>query len=285
MVAFRPANVRVGDIAEALGLLLLQGAAAVAPVPRTADVGLDAIATLLHKFDARRLLADNSFYVQFKTSTVREIEFEGEQVNWLFQLELPLFVGSIVVAESKIELFACHSVTQAVIENRAPDKVVLHLDQQDETKAPSNCRWLNLGPAVHSWTLSDVGSADFLESTHAILKPHLDTARRNIELGRCGRFETLRWQTGQSPAMSGIRRLAGGPDDSRFLRTLNLTMPYLVACLMEFNGRGDHAMFEKLNEVVGMIVQRGATQDPVPLLFTRPHTGRGSIQGGSGAET
>ena len=39
----RDGNIRSGDIKEDLGMLLLKGIAAVAPVPRTEDVGIDAV--------------------------------------------------------------------------------------------------------------------------------------------------------------------------------------------------------------------------------------------------
>ena len=40
---------RSGNLAEQLGLLLLKGIAAVADVPRSEDVGVDAVATLLRR--------------------------------------------------------------------------------------------------------------------------------------------------------------------------------------------------------------------------------------------
>ena len=57
---------RFGNLAEDLGLLLLKGISTVADVPRTEDVGLDAIANLL-RFDAdRNCYAEDSFGVQLK---------------------------------------------------------------------------------------------------------------------------------------------------------------------------------------------------------------------------
>lgn len=64
MPAFKGKNLRSGDLAEQLGTLLLQSLALVAPVPRTEDVGVDVVATLLEDFDQRLFKATNSFYVQ-----------------------------------------------------------------------------------------------------------------------------------------------------------------------------------------------------------------------------
>jgi hypothetical protein len=50
---------RSGNLAEHLGLLLLKGIAAVADVPRTEDVGLDAIASLLRRDEDGNCYADS----------------------------------------------------------------------------------------------------------------------------------------------------------------------------------------------------------------------------------
>jgi hypothetical protein len=51
MPATRGINLRSGDLAEQLGLFLLQCVSLTAPVPRTEDVGIDVICTLIRKFD------------------------------------------------------------------------------------------------------------------------------------------------------------------------------------------------------------------------------------------
>ena len=50
----RGKNLRSGDLAEQLGLFMLQHVAIVVPMPRTEDIGIDAVVTLLRNSDARR---------------------------------------------------------------------------------------------------------------------------------------------------------------------------------------------------------------------------------------
>ena len=83
MVAFKGKNLRAGDIAEQLGIMLLQSVALVAPIPRTEDVGIDAVVTLIRDFDSYRYLAEDSFFVQIKAKSVNSILFEKEQLKWL----------------------------------------------------------------------------------------------------------------------------------------------------------------------------------------------------------
>ena len=58
---------RSGNLTEHLGLLLLKGIAAVADVPRTEDVGLDAFATLLRRASDGHCYAEDGFVVQLKS--------------------------------------------------------------------------------------------------------------------------------------------------------------------------------------------------------------------------
>jgi hypothetical protein len=66
MTGARDANLRAGHLAEARGAHAFQDFAAVARVPLEADVGNDAICTLLRRRTSRNLVAADSFWVQFK---------------------------------------------------------------------------------------------------------------------------------------------------------------------------------------------------------------------------
>lgn len=90
MPTFRGTNLRSGDLAEATALLLLQQVALVAPVPRTEDVGIDAVVTLHRAVDAKRLVAEDSLFVQIKSDSVTRIDYTGDEVRWLYALDLPM---------------------------------------------------------------------------------------------------------------------------------------------------------------------------------------------------
>lgn len=264
MMAVRATNYRRGDIAEAIGVCLLQGTSLVAPVPRTEDVGLDVVATLLRPDGPYRVLAENSFYVQLKAASVREIAFTGkEKVDWLLALELPLFVGSVDVAKAKIDLFACHRITQASIERLKYDEVILSLDNKSEFVTPGTTRKIGVGPAVYSWTVSDLAKTDFPSSIYTVLKPHLVTAKRNIELRRSRRFEQLRWSTGSVPEQDSFVQMGGGTGDDPLPSLLDLAMPYLSACVLEAHGSGRKLLAQKLADVMKSMFEAGASDDPV----------------------
>ena len=87
MAGRRHKDFRSGDLNEDLGVLLLKSIAAVATVPRPEDVGIDAVATLLREGPGDMLIAENSFYVQFKSSGDREVTYSGHEVRWLGSLK------------------------------------------------------------------------------------------------------------------------------------------------------------------------------------------------------
>ncbi len=70
-------NYRAGDRAEDLGIFLLKAFCAVAPIPRQEDFGLaDAVATLL-RAEGRFWYAEDSFLVQFKSRTEKNLTLKG----------------------------------------------------------------------------------------------------------------------------------------------------------------------------------------------------------------
>src|SRR5439155_518026 len=72
---------------------------------RPEDVGIDAVATLFRD-DNGKLFAEDSFLVQTKAASVRKIEYEGEELDWLRSLKLPFFWLSVELATTTIELWS-----------------------------------------------------------------------------------------------------------------------------------------------------------------------------------
>ena len=263
MVQKLAANPRKGYVAESLGTVLLQGLSTVAPIPGISeDVGIDLVATLLRQ-QKSTLYAEDSFTVQIKSKSIREIEYTGEQVDWLLSLELPFFIGSVDLEAARIDLYACHRLAQAAIENAEYKTVVLDLESRDEAKdGPEDGRKLCVGPPVLSWTVNDMSDKDFVRNAYKVLKPHLQTYRRNLEFCRCGRCEILAWKTGDVPKLSDVR-MRSGEFSEGVQSAMNLAMPYISACLLEFNGTGQLDAYDALREAVEQMQEIGADRDPL----------------------
>lgn len=254
----RNSRFRSGDIAENLGMVLVQGLALVAPVPRSEDVGLDVVATLLEYVDSYKVKPRHSFYIQLKSAATRSICFEGEEVEWLMSLQLPFFIGSINTANASIDLFACHELSQVRIGGGNCQKLVLHLDKPLPSNRDDSVTRCYVGPPVHSWSVSNISEREFIKTSFDILNPHLENANRNLELGRCGRYEVLKWTTSQPPEFHSFRSMIG-PDT--LIRSMNLAMPYLATCLQEFQKVENVDAFEQVLGLVKTMHEMGCDID------------------------
>lgn len=232
MPAFRGKNLRSGDLAEQLGLLLLQSLALVAPVPRTEDVGVDAVVTLLEDFDGFRFKASNSFYVQLKSKSVTFIEYEQEEVAWLFALELPFFVAEVDRKLNQLELYCCHALHEAFVLD--PGRTKLRLEFENGIRMDDFIplgEAVKIGPPILSWSMDDIEKKPDLRSQfNAICKAHIEAAKTSMEMRRVGRVETMAWEENQLPVAMGFKsRYLNTPDELQ--RVGDLAVPYLVPFL------------------------------------------------------
>jgi hypothetical protein len=105
---------RFGNLAEHLGILLLKGIAAVAEVPRTEDVGLDAVANLLRRDQDGNCYAEDGFVVQLKSHSTTLIEYREHALSWLIGQSQPVFLGRVSLSDASISLYSTLRVNQAV---------------------------------------------------------------------------------------------------------------------------------------------------------------------------
>ncbi|MEI7608318.1 MAG: hypothetical protein WCJ64_13155 [Rhodospirillaceae bacterium] len=243
MVAFRGINLRSGDLAEQLGLFLLQSIALVTPVPRTEDVGVDAVVALLHKYDPRRLIASKSFFVQLKSSSVDQIKFSKEQLSWLFGLELPFFIGSIDKKKNFIKLYCCHRLIDAFISRPDRDGVVIHLsteENQDEF-VPYDCIDICVGPPVIEFDITQVCDDRLVETICTVCSFHIDLYREGLEHRRVGTSPYVVWRTNELPKRVGWKSMFSSPAADQIEPIADLAMPYFIRLL-------DACMFAKRPE-------------------------------------
>src|SRR5713101_3666742 len=106
-------NFRSGNLAEDLGLLLLKGIAAVADVPRTEDIGLDAVATLLRRDADGDCYAEDSFCVQLKAVSETSLEYKDPGLTWFLGQSQPFFIGRVSLADARISLYPTFSIHHA----------------------------------------------------------------------------------------------------------------------------------------------------------------------------
>lgn len=208
MPGFRGKNLRSGDLAEQLGLVLLQNVSLVTPVPRTEDVGIDAVATILRNYDSYNYVAEESFFIQLKSLSVSEIIYKDEQVRWLIELQLPLFIGIVDRKKSTIYIYSSYHLSDTIATN--PDRKEIAIDltnfsQYDCSDTNENTK-IPIGPCVISWSFDTLESnSNFIDDFYTVLKPHIVFMKQALETRRVGYVESITWHTGQIPVANGTK--------------------------------------------------------------------------------
>jgi hypothetical protein len=200
------ADFRSGNWNEELGILLLKKIAAVAPVPRQEDFGLDAVATLLRMDPMGDFLyAEDSFYIQFKSASTNEIEYKVHEITWLKALQLPYFVGIVDNKAYRLDLFPGHELGDVFIALKDFKKVTVRTGPRGKKnwKHDDQSVEIYLGSPLLSFTIGDISDPKFAQEAYYLLKDFLRYEQQNV-VSRQARFiSRLEWRTNQDVKMVG----------------------------------------------------------------------------------
>ncbi|PPD49409.1 MAG: hypothetical protein CTY13_03485 [Methylobacter sp.] len=243
MPAFRGKNLRSGDLAEQLGLTLIQYLALVAPVPRTEDVGVDAVVTLLRDFDSQRYIAEDSFFVQIKSASIKSIKFDSVGTSWLYALDLPFFVASVDRLSSSIKLYCAHRLSDAFITNHARDSLTLHLNDlnTENELVESDDNNVHIGPPVLEWSLSTLEEEGniFPETFYKIVKEHVLISKDNINTRKVGWAVYVRWKTNELPNRIGFKNASSRTPNENLENAADAMAPYFFVWHQEIMRTGN----------------------------------------------
>jgi hypothetical protein len=210
---------RSGNLAEHLGLLLLKGIAAVADVPRTEDVGLDAIATLLRRASDGNCYAEDGFVVQLKSYSETSIEYREHELSWLLGQSQPMFIGRVSLQDARISLYPTLHVNQAVLALHA-EQITIEFgrgkysatDLYPWAGGGTNSATVWIGEPLLEWTLNDLTDATWVSSAYQIMKRFLAIARREYELLTLGQCSQLVWEKNDKESIqSSFKMIKGHP--------------------------------------------------------------------------
>jgi hypothetical protein len=174
-------------------------------------------------------------------------------------LDSPLFVGRVDLKQARIELFTTLQLQQILL-GRGYDGIQLLLDAADHTSTMPNVRLANLGPPVHAWSMAEATEPDFLARSYAVLRPHVDTLRRNRSLRGIQSQRVLRWETGEPPTDNGEMMLVSPQDD--IADTLRDMAPHARRLLMELLRRKGYGDFPLMLAFFDLMRRWGADPDP-----------------------
>jgi len=254
MPAKRGKNFRSGDLAEQLGIYLLQSVALVAPIPRTEDVGIDVVCTLISDYNQFSYLAEDSFYVQVKSNGVKEIEYSDIEVDWLTNLKLPFFIAVVDKLKTKVSLYTCKRLYDAIAVKK--DRSSIHLILADneadnvfdlvEEKETD----IYLGIPIVEWSIADLMNKELNVKTlfFNIMKEHVRIIHEAMELYVLGCGMSYVWKTNEIPEKIGAK--ACGALDIPVDELHGKMMSYLIKSLEVSMRTHDFGMIDEAEALI-----------------------------------
>lgn len=230
MPAKRGKNFRSGDLAEQLGIYMLQSVALVAPVPRTEDVGIDVVCTLISNYNQYSYLAEDSFYVQIKSNGVREIEYSDIEVGWLTNLKLPFFIAVVDKKETKVSVYSCKRLYDAIAmkKDRKTIRLILSAGEDDFVFdfVDKDLSDIYLGNPILEWSMLDLMNNELhtKDMFLKIMKEHVRIIHEAMELSELGCGITYVWKTNAMPEKIGPKACG----------TLNIPVDILNSKMMSY---------------------------------------------------
>ena len=234
-------NYRSGDIKEDLGLMLLAGLGAVAPVPREDDFGVDAVVTLLES-ESKFLFPRQSFWVQLKSSDTSEIQLEDDEVEWLRLIDLPLFIGLVNGHEAAISLYSTNLVYEHFTIDAKYRLISLRFGTGLVEDASPTSLTVYLGEPILKWSVPSVFDRTFRQLGYQIMSKWLDIEGENVRSRKAGIYCLAAWKTNAPPAI-GIKGLAieSVPPDE-FHQTLRYIEPLMARLMAQMASHGGLAV-------------------------------------------
>jgi hypothetical protein len=177
------------------------------------------------------LLAEQSFCVQIKASSVREFVYDRRGYEWLRTLSLPLFVASVDVVTQELVLYTSHNLA-CRIDAEHYDSVVVYLDPPerptpDERRERYRQKALHqhLGEPILRWTHAECQSTDAKLLLYSVLSSWVAVEQLHCPLRSIKTTQRVSWRTNEPPQAGGIMSM-NHPDELR--HDVAAAAPYLM---------------------------------------------------------
>lgn len=249
---------RSGDLNEEFGMFMLRLLGAVAPVPRTEDVGVDAFLTLLHD-EGPFLSAGRTCMVQLKSDSVDTVTFaarrDGQrgisEFEWLKRLSYPVFFARVSVGQplriyTSNELLGwmtSHPLAKQVAVCFSPERRRSPEDDEDG-------HVVYLGTPILTVSLEDAGSPDVRSSCVQILDSWISLLTENLVTMTVGMVLGATWKTNE-PLNAVARHIDPREPDPDLSETILLNAAKsLMPLVIERLYHGEEA---DLNHISGLL--------------------------------
>jgi len=223
-------------------------------------VGTDAVATLIRR-EGSLLFAEDSFFVQIKTASQREIHFEEAGLNWLRALKLPYLLLSVDLKTASLELFV---LVRASGHPNFRDRktATFYLDEVQFDLTGDGMR-VYLGPPILRWTPADAQTAEFQQIAYEVLREWIVLENEDLNLRKLGITRPLEeWKTNVKPRRTGGSIIMQNPKQ---IQELLQSLAALLPALLPFTWLPGNCSTELLVGLIlmsGFMRQKGVDPDP-----------------------
>ena len=281
MTARLSQNIRSGYLNEHLGNLLLRQLSVVAPLPAHDDIGIDAVATLLKPPQNTLQYAEGgTFGVQYKSKSVTAVPYDLDKagdykdqrhLEWLRQLEIPLFVGSVDKETAQLSLYTTLLANAEILTNDKIQSMRMVFAKEDAVADPfSPSIWL--GPPILEWNVFSQQEDGFYENSYAVLKGWLDIERDNLIAKKLRYIELAYWKSGTVPERQGLKQQINplGPEMS--MEVLKAIRTPLRCFAFEILAKGNPSQVAVVQNVLAIAAEHGLDPDPEGLVEQSKNT-------------
>jgi hypothetical protein len=223
-------NLRSGHIAEDIGMLFLRSLCSVAKIRQEDDYGIDAVATLLRS-EKGMLYAENSFFVQIKSSRINKIEYTDGEIEWILNQDLPFFICSVDKVNQTIALYTTNPLYNLLVDKDVK-KVELVLSESPKNEhnrfeKKNNRTLIHIGPPVIFTKESDSRNDEFSNRAYKLMSEWVTKEFNLMTLRRLGITKFAKWTTWNSPDYYGTMNIGSHDNITRDLEAIKPLLEYL----------------------------------------------------------
>lgn len=231
-------NLRQGHKAEDLGIMFLRNFCAVAQLRQEDDIGIDAVATLLRE-EKGLLYAENTFFAQIKSKSVSEILYEGNELDWLINQDLPLFIISIDKEEDDIKIYTTNPAYQ-IITFRAYNKLKLALTTTNQKffkrhEIDGDVFSVDIGPPIIESSYDSSKTTEEQQRLYMSMKKWVEEEHKQTQMRKLGFSMLAKWATEEDPDY--YAKIVNG-NTANIIRDLMAAKPFVgyLSNHLEWNG-------------------------------------------------
>lgn len=205
---------------------------------------------MLEDHDQYSHIATDSFFLQIKSKKSNNITYKPDEIKWLFDLELPFFIGRVDRSKQSIDLYCCHRISEAYLGNKdRQEDLIINFEDYDVNDHIITGNTVSVGPPVLSICLSECQLEEKREEFIKLCKSHIISENFNLQHRQLGVIHSLTWRKG-----SEIETNAALPfklaTKEKTQGVPNISNPYIVSLVSESLNSWDTSVLEKvINEL------------------------------------